>query len=72
MKTGLVGPSYQERSPNLDAQRTVNLYPVLDPQGRALRNAGPRRLRADQQPAGARHVSGGERAMLRGVGGCAF
>lgn len=34
MKVGLVGPSYQERSLDLDAQRTVNLYPVVDPQGK--------------------------------------
>ena len=34
MKVGLVGPSYQERSLDLDAQRTVNLYPVLDPLGK--------------------------------------
>lgn len=29
-KAGLVGPSYQERSLPFDAQRTVNLYPVVD------------------------------------------
>lgn len=30
MKAGLIGPSYQERSPPFDNQRTVNLYPVVD------------------------------------------
>jgi hypothetical protein len=30
MKIGLVGGSYQERSLPLDAQRTINLYPVVD------------------------------------------
>ena len=30
MKLGLVGASYQERSLPFDAQRTVNLYPVVD------------------------------------------
>lgn len=30
MRVGLVGPSYQERSLPFDAQRTVNLFPVLD------------------------------------------
>lgn len=30
MKIGLVGPSYQDRSLPLDAQRTINLYPVQD------------------------------------------
>ena len=30
MKLGLVGPSYQERSLAFDAQRTLNLFPVLD------------------------------------------
>lgn len=30
MKCGLVGPSYQERSLPFDAQRTINLYPVVD------------------------------------------
>jgi hypothetical protein len=30
VKIGLVGPSYQERSLPFDAQRTVNLFPVLD------------------------------------------
>jgi len=33
MKLGLVGPSYQERSIPYDAQRTINLYPVMDQQG---------------------------------------
>jgi len=33
MKIGLVGGSYTERSLPFDAQRTVNLYPVADPQG---------------------------------------
>lgn len=30
MKLGLVGPTYTERSPQFDAQRTINLYPVVD------------------------------------------
>lgn len=30
MKAGLVGPSYVERSKPFDAQRTINLYPVVD------------------------------------------
>lgn len=30
MKIGLVGPSYQDRSLPFDAQRTINLYPVMD------------------------------------------
>lgn len=30
MKAGLVGPSYVERSLPFDAQRTINLYPVID------------------------------------------
>jgi hypothetical protein len=30
VKVGLVGPSYQERSPQFDNQRTVNLFPVVD------------------------------------------
>lgn len=30
MKAGLVGPSYVERSLPFDAQRTVNLFPVID------------------------------------------
>lgn len=33
MKIGLVGPSYQQRSLPFDAQRTVNLFAVSDPQG---------------------------------------
>lgn len=33
MKIQLVGPSYVERSLPFDAQRSVNLYPVSDPQG---------------------------------------
>lgn len=33
-KIGLVGPSYQESSLPFDAQRSVNLYPVLDPSGK--------------------------------------
>jgi hypothetical protein len=35
-KIGLVGPSYQERSLPFDAQRTINLYPVLDKQGKEV------------------------------------
>lgn len=33
MKIGLVGASYVERSLPFDSQRTINLYPVSDPQG---------------------------------------
>lgn len=32
-KIGLVGPSNQQRSLPFDAQRTINLYPILDQQG---------------------------------------
>jgi len=34
MKIGLVGPTYQAYSLPFDAQRTVNLYPVLDQMGK--------------------------------------
>lgn len=34
MKIGLVGPTYQQRSLPFDAQRTINLYPVIDQQGK--------------------------------------
>lgn len=36
MKVGLVGQSYQEWSLNFDAQRTVNLYPVVDQSGKEV------------------------------------
>jgi hypothetical protein len=36
MKIGLVGGSYQERSLPFDAQRSVNLYPVLDKEGKEV------------------------------------
>lgn len=36
MKIGLVGPSYQQRSLPFDAQRTVNLFPVFDEQGKEV------------------------------------
>lgn len=36
MKIGLVGPSYQQRSLPFDAQRSINLYPVLDPKGKEV------------------------------------
>lgn len=36
MKIGLVGPSYQERSIPFDAQRTINLYPVFDKDGKEV------------------------------------
>jgi len=36
MKIGLVGPSYVMRSLPFDAQRTVNLYPVIDEQGKEV------------------------------------
>lgn len=36
MKIGLVGPSYQQRSLPFDAQRTINLYPVFDQQGKEV------------------------------------
>lgn len=36
MKIGLVGPSYQERSKPFDAQRTINMYPVFDQQGKEV------------------------------------
>lgn len=32
-KIGLVGPSYQQRSLPFDAQRTINMYAISDPQG---------------------------------------
>jgi len=34
LKIGLVGPSYQQRSLPFNAQRTINLYPVLDQSGK--------------------------------------
>lgn len=34
MRIGLVGGSYEEWSKPFDAQRTVNLYPTVDPQGK--------------------------------------
>lgn len=36
MKINLVGGSNQERSIPLDGQRTINLYPVSDPQGKEV------------------------------------
>lgn len=36
MKIGLVGPSYEQRSLPFDAQRTINLYPVFDEQGKEV------------------------------------
>jgi hypothetical protein len=33
MQIPFVGPAYQARSPSLDAQRTVNLFPVVDQSG---------------------------------------
>lgn len=36
MKIGLVGQSYRERSLPFDAQRTINMYPVADPQGKQV------------------------------------
>jgi len=36
MKIGLVGPSYEQRSLPFDAQRTINLFPVFDEQGKEV------------------------------------
>lgn len=36
MEIGLVGPSYQARSLPFDAQRTVNLFPILDKMGKSV------------------------------------
>lgn len=36
MKIGLVGPSYEQRSLPFDAQRTINLFPVFDDQGKEV------------------------------------
>jgi len=36
MKTGLVGATAQERSVTFDAQRTINLYPVMDKGGKEV------------------------------------
>ena len=36
MKTGLVGPTYQQHSLPFNAQRTINLYPVLDEMGKEV------------------------------------
>lgn len=36
MKIGLVGPSSQQRSLPFNAQRTVNLFPVMDQQGKEI------------------------------------
>ena len=36
MKIPLVGPSYQQRSLPFDAQRTINLYPVMDKDGKEV------------------------------------
>lgn len=34
MKIGLVGPSYEQRSLPFDAQRTINLFPIIDQSGK--------------------------------------
>lgn len=36
MKIGLVGPSYQQSSLPFDAQRSINLFPVFDEQGKEV------------------------------------
>lgn len=36
MKIGLVGPSYQQRSIPFDAQRSINLFPVMDEMGKEV------------------------------------
>lgn len=36
MKIGLIGSSYQQRSLPFDAQRTINLYPIYDEQGKEV------------------------------------
>lgn len=36
MKIGLVGPSYEQRSLPFDAQRTINLFPIIDEQGKEV------------------------------------
>lgn len=36
MKIGLVGPTYQQRSLPFNAQRTINLFPVLDQMGKEV------------------------------------
>lgn len=36
MKIGIIGPSYEQRSLPFDAQRTINLYPVFDDQGKEV------------------------------------
>lgn len=36
MKIGLIGPSYNQRSLPFDAQRTINLYPIFDEQGKEV------------------------------------
>lgn len=36
MKIGLVGPSYEMRSLPFDAQRSINLFPVADQQGKEI------------------------------------
>lgn len=36
MKTGLVGPTFQQRSLPFNAQRTINLFPVLDEMGKEV------------------------------------
>lgn len=36
MKVGVVGPSYEMRSLPFDAQRSINIFPVLDQQGKEV------------------------------------
>lgn len=36
MKIGLVGPSYEQRSLPFDAQRSINLFPILDQMGKEV------------------------------------
>ncbi len=36
MRIGIVGPSYEQRSLPFDAQRTINLFPVLDEMGKEV------------------------------------
>jgi hypothetical protein len=70
---GFVGPSYTQQSLNVDAQRTLNLYPEMDERGTgknqevaALVNTPGLRLVSTVAEQGCRgsHLTSGERSFL--------
>jgi len=66
MKIGLVGPSYDQRSLPFDAQRTINLFPIMDEAGKDVSSLYGTAGLLEFTSAGAGPIRGGFKSQKTG------